>query len=61
MIGLASAEITAIEELPEDAAYNLVVDDFATYFAGDLRVLLHDNTLPKPTDAILPGFVAAGQ
>ncbi len=54
----ASAEITAIEELPEDVAYNLVVDDFSTYFAGDLRVLLHDNTLPRPTDAILPGFLA---
>jgi hypothetical protein len=53
-----SAEITAIDELPEDVAYNLVVDDFATYFAGDSRALLHDNTLPKPTDAILPGFVA---
>ena len=53
-----SFEITAIEELPEDVAYNLVVDDFATYFAGDSRVLLHDNTLPAPTDAVLPGFVA---
>jgi pretoxin HINT domain-containing protein len=53
-----SFEITAIEELPEDVAYNLVVDDFATYFAGDARLLLHDNTLPAPTDAVLPGFVA---
>lgn len=52
-------EVTAVEALPEDAAYNLVVDGFATYFAGDSRVLLHDNTLPKPTDAVLPGFVAA--
>jgi hypothetical protein len=51
-----SPEITAIEPLPEDVAYNLVVDDFATYFAGDSRVLLHDNTMPGPTDAVLPGF-----
>jgi pretoxin HINT domain-containing protein len=57
----ASCEITAIEKLPEDVAYNLVVDDFATYFASDSRLLLHDNTLPEPTDAILPGFVAGGR
>lgn len=54
-----SCEITAIETLSQDVAYNLVVDDFATYFCGDSRVLLHDNTLPKPTGAILPGFVPA--
>ena len=54
-----SREVTTIEALPEDAAYNLVVDGFATYFAGNSRVLLHDNTLPKPTDAVLPGFVVA--
>ena len=54
-----SSEITAIESLSEDVAYNLVVEEFATYFCGDSRVLLHDNTLPKPTGAILPGFVPA--
>lgn len=54
----SSSKINAIEELPEDVAYNLVVDDFATYFAGNARLLLHDNTLPEPTDAILPGYVA---
>ena len=52
-----SAEITAIENRPADVAYNLVVDEFATYFAGTSRILLHDNTLPEPTHAILPGFV----
>ncbi len=51
-------KVTAVEALPEDVAYNLVVDSSATYFAGNSRVLLHDNTLPKPTDAVLPGFVA---
>ncbi len=56
-----SEEITAIEKLPEDVAYNFVVDEFATYFAGASRILLHDNTLPKPTDAVLPGFSARGE
>ena len=52
----SSCRIDAIEELPEDVAYNLVVDDFATYFAGNARLLLHDNTLPEPTSAVLPGY-----
>lgn len=53
----SSRKINAIEELPEDVAYNLIIDDFATYFAGSFRLLLHDNTLPEPTDAVLPGYV----
>jgi hypothetical protein len=56
-----SREITEVAELPEDVGYNLVVEDFATYFAGECRVLLHDNTLPLPTDALLPGFVPTRQ
>lgn len=56
-----SREVTAIDGLPEDVAYNLLVDDFSTYFAGASRVLLHDNTMPRPTEAILPGFVASGR
>jgi hypothetical protein len=56
-----SLEVTAVEELPEDVAYNLIVDDFATYFAGASRVLLHDNTMPKPTDTVLPGYLARSE
>lgn len=51
-----SRAISAMEMLPEDVAYNLIVDGSATYFAGHCRVLLHDNSLPAPTDAVLPGF-----
>lgn len=50
-------EITGLEERAEAAAFNLVVDDFATYFASESRVLLHDYTFPVPTGAVLPGYV----
>ncbi|MDD4268320.1 MAG: polymorphic toxin-type HINT domain-containing protein [Pirellulales bacterium] len=51
-----SREVTAVDGLPEDVAYNPVVDDFSTYFAGASRLLLHENTMLRPTEAILPGF-----
>jgi hypothetical protein len=45
--------VDALEELPpakpwetsDTFSYNLIVDDFHTYFVGDQRVLVHDNLL----------------
>jgi hypothetical protein len=37
-------------------SYNLIVDDVSTYFAGKQRILTHDNTVRRPTDAIVPGL-----
>lgn len=37
--------------------FNLVVADFHTYFTGTESVLCHDNTLRRPTAAIVPGLV----
>jgi hypothetical protein len=51
-----SATIESIEEAPVEAAYNLIVEDFATYFVGDQRLLVHDNTLRKPTLSAVPGL-----
>lgn len=49
----------AIEEVtdgdPADC-FNLVVADFNTYFVGDAKLLVHDNTLRGPTAAIVPGL-----
>ena len=56
-----SVEVTGIEELPADVAYNLVVEDFNTYFAGESRALLHDNLPPRPTDALVPGLSHVSQ
>ena len=38
------------------ATYNLVVADFHTYFAGQGRVLSHDNGPRRPTNAEIPGL-----
>ena len=48
--------VTGVKELPEDSAYNLVVEDFHTYFVGAGRILVHDNSFPKPTTALVPGL-----
>lgn len=37
-------------------SYNLIVDGVSTYFAGKQRILTHDNTVRRPTDAIVPGL-----
>ncbi|NUQ64721.1 MAG: hypothetical protein HUU20_19840 [Pirellulales bacterium] len=48
--------IRQVEELPDAEAYNLVVDDFHTYFVGRLGLLVHDNHFRRLTTAVLPGF-----
>lgn len=47
--------ITQIAESAPAATYNLVVDDWHTYFVSDRRVLVHDNAPQRPTIARLPG------
>jgi hypothetical protein len=40
----------------EQQTYNLIVADFHTYFAGAGRVLSHDNTIRRQTNAVVPGL-----
>ena len=55
--GLKGAQpISSVEEGAEAETYNLVVADFHTYFVGEERVLSHDVTGRRPTDAIVPGL-----
>jgi hypothetical protein len=49
--------VCAVSEAQERTTYNLIVADFHTYFAGRGRVLSHDNTVARPTDAIVPGLL----
>jgi hypothetical protein len=56
-----SREVGDIRPQPEDSAYNLVVEGYGTYFVGKNRILLHDNTMPRPTAAIVPGLQPGGQ
>ena len=60
-----AVEIAGVEEVPADEAsflygyaFNLIVDDFRTYFVGENRVLVHDNRLftHDRATAPLPGL-----
>jgi hypothetical protein len=53
-----TVEVTGIEPAGDLKAYNLVVDEFHTYFVGDDLVLSHDNLPPEPTRGDLPGEAA---
>jgi Pretoxin HINT domain/HEAT repeats len=52
-----AVRIDKVEDAGEEKAYNLVVDDFNTYFVGQQGLLVHDNEFRKPTRAIVPGLV----
>ena len=45
------------DQLPAEFAYNLIVDDFHTFFVGDQGFLVHDNTPREPTAALVPGLL----
>ena len=50
-----AAAVSQVGRGPKEAAYNLVVADFNTYFVGKEKLLVHDVTLPAPTTAEVPG------
>lgn len=52
-----SREITSVGEGPEFQAHNLLVADFRSFFVGETKILVHDNTVRRPTAAIVPGVV----
>jgi hypothetical protein len=51
-----SQPIRRLEKEPDQAAYNLVVGDFNTYFVGESGILVHDNTYRRPTTSLVPGL-----
>jgi hypothetical protein len=52
-----SARVSLTEDGPELETYNLIVADFNTYFVGQGKLLCHDNTVRRPTDAVVPGLL----
>ncbi len=53
---LGAVQVDSLEqEQDENPAYNLVVADFADYFVGNAKVLVHDNNL-RPNQRHRPGF-----
>jgi hypothetical protein len=53
------AQIQSISPAEKADVYNLEVGEFHTYFVGQNRVLVHDNTCPQPTTNRLPGVPVA--
>lgn len=52
-------DFAGVPSIASTEAYNLVIDDFHTFFVGDDRVLVHDNSCPLPTASKTPGQAAA--
>jgi hypothetical protein len=53
-----TATVTALAKQAPEPAYNLIVADFGTYFVGEGRILVHDNTPRLPTPVAIPGYIA---
>ena len=50
------AHVSRVEMGDEQETFNVVVADFHTYFVGQQRILSHDNTIRRPTNATVPGL-----
>jgi hypothetical protein len=53
--------IRKITKAEPKEAHNLVVADFGTYFVGDDRLLVHDNSPIRPARLDMPGLAMAGK
>jgi hypothetical protein len=52
----ASPTVQTVGPGEESVSHNLVVADFHTYLVGQSRLLVHDNTRPRPTNCLIPGL-----
>jgi hypothetical protein len=48
--------VRGVDPLPAGTSYNLVVDEFHTYFVSSAKILVHDIGCPRPTESVLPGL-----
>jgi hypothetical protein len=51
-----SVAVQSLDEADSVEAYNLVVDEFHTYFIGNTHVLVHDNSFARPLLNSVPGL-----
>ena len=58
-VGRSSPAGFCREDAAEQDAHSLTVEDFHTYFVGQSRLLVHDNTRPLPVQGTMPGLVSA--
>jgi len=52
-----SAVVSEVVEGQTAETFNLVIDDFHTYVVGDAKIVCHDNTPRRPTNAVVPGLI----
>jgi hypothetical protein len=52
-----SVTVSAVEAGRHSETHNLIVADFHSYFAGQSRLLSHDNTVRRATSATVPGLL----
>lgn len=52
--------VSDVRPAQQQRTYNLVVADFHSYVVGAKRLLCHDNSERKPTNALVPGVNADG-
>ena len=50
--------VEAIEKVLPDAVYNLLIDEYATFFVGASPLLVHDDSPLEETSVLLPGLAA---
>jgi len=48
--------VGSVQDAEVAVTYNLIVADFHTYFVGKTNLLTHDNTVLRPTNAVVPGL-----
>ena len=48
--------ISDVEASRSEKTFNMVVANFHTYVVGSARILCHDNTPRRPTNAVVPGL-----
>jgi hypothetical protein len=53
-----AASIERVEQLPPREVYNLVVSDWHNYFAGEAKLLVHDNSPIQEQSIFVPGLIA---
>lgn len=51
-----SVRVSDVVSDGSEETYNLIVADFANYFVDEARILSHDNSSRRATDAIVPGL-----
>ena len=48
--------VESTSDIADQPTYNLVVEDFHSFFVGRERILVHDAGAPEPTDCVVPGL-----